>query len=177
MMWASVIGLVALMAVACGQQAAQVDVPVWDEDDARAGVRDYIVSIEANSSTAIFSRANAILDMREWEVEYSGEGWWIVSTSRLGRLLVEVTPTLIPDRIQALYAECNVPLAPTPTPAPARVGVVGSCWVATLIVEKVLEPIMEYQNLTGAWRVSERTDSVVPGDEAAATYLAWLLNN
>ncbi len=92
-----IIGLVALLAVACGQQAT--DEAIWEDDDARAGVRDYLLSLVAiakeNESKLAFGVI--LMGIAEWQVEYEGNGWWVISGEDLG--------ATIDDKVEWITAE------------------------------------------------------------------------
>ena len=82
-----VVAIIMVLGQACGDDTADLvavkDAPRWTENDAKAKVRDYIVSL-AEDATVIrlwLTFEGRIID---WNASYQGEGWWHVSSTKLG---------------------------------------------------------------------------------------------
>lgn len=183
----SLLALVVL-GVACGT-AEVVDEPVWTADDARAAMRDFLVS-----TTVVFNRNDleyldsASQRVSTWQSNYAGEGWWEVSGYPLGwkdiKQMSTPVPTKAPRQFTVSPTPCPTPdmrLLPTPNGIERSSSDITTSLVETmvrLICEGEQNPspqviptphlitIREYTG-NGIWRVSERTGSVIANNHAA----------
>lgn len=86
-----VLGCLLLMAIACNGPWAdtpEADTPEWTALDAKALLRDFLLSrrdtenFEYNARTLAMAKISTALG--QWESVYEGDGWWRVSGPRLG---------------------------------------------------------------------------------------------
>ena len=170
--WTLMVVSVGVIYVGCGRP----DIPVWAEDDARAHLRDYLISVAEDSPYQDSLLYGIVTGASEFRAVYKADGWWEVSGEDLGRDTRLVTPTPTPkvwrgrgaepisdDVLDSLLGRRSVPLqAPTPTPGPSP----------TPAPTPKPVPIGEFSE--GVWLVSERTGSVMPKNSAAESF-HWCL--
>lgn len=180
------VGVIALVAVACGQQAASevVLIPTvtptpmatpeitgWSENDVRAALRDYLVGLQGSRSTIEGVTAlSVIVSLPSWVVSYNGQGWWQVEGNNLGQGLVAatVTPTVVPKQFKDVglnYRHVVMGLCSGGEPDEK---------IDALCLTLTPNPPPSFiQGLRkGVWVISEQTGSVVPQNDAAAKLLA-----